>query len=30
MKIFNCVNDLRGIEKEDYDPVKIINKEALN
>ena len=30
MKIFICVNDLRGIEKEGYDPVKIINKEALN
>ena len=30
MKIFICVNDLQGIEKESYDPVKIINKEALN
>ena len=30
MKIFICVNDLQGIEKESYDPAKIINKEALN
>tara|TARA_B100002049_G_scaffold234497_1_gene217032 strand:+ start:941 stop:1273 length:333 start_codon:yes stop_codon:yes gene_type:complete len=30
MKIFICVNDLQGIEKESYDPAKIINKVALN